>query len=596
MAACGQTSSGGSDEGTKDSQRINVMFVCDEWKSSKGGLSTFNRELAVNLVGAASEKLKVYCYVSQSDDQDREDARKSGVTLLTAQKLPGTSNRHDWLKIPPPELPYPDIVIGHGRKFGQPAYFIKRMTNSQWVQILHVFCEDLGKHKSSKELEDHPAVDTIQEYEEKHEHELELCEVADAVVAVGPGLQQKYRSCLPDTKVEVITPGVTDSFSVNQLPQWQLDEEEVFRIGVFGRAAHEDLFLKGYDIIADAIGNLGGKFKMTFFGSPSGEQRKLEKWFLKKTKISRDQLTIHSYVDQGQMKRKFRESNMFVLPSREEAFGLVALEAISAGVPVLVSEKAGIAKVLQKVEGGNSVIITPNNPEEWARRIHQLSQQTPEERHATALHLRQNYKKTYSWETECQKFSALIENLKDEAAEGRPVPMANKENINRGSEDNINSNQQVVQGNRKRPRTKADAKLQHFIPAVLEAALWRFLGKIFGNRSLIESRGLKWGDIFLQKDSKTCKERLVLKGGDSKSHQGQGELENEALQSAAVRYYKAFESHRPHEMCQPGSPFYLAVKYKRKDGDPVWYMKKPQGVNKIGKMPQTKARNKCPRL
>jgi len=593
MAACGQTS-GSSDEGTKDSQRINVMFVCDEWKSSKGGLSTFNRELAINLVRAASEKLKVYCYVSQSDDQDREDARKSGVTLLTAQKLPGTSNRHDWLKIPPTELPNPDVVIGHGRKFGQAAYFIKRMTNSKWVQILHVFCEDLGKHKSSKESEDHPAVDTIQEYEEKHEHEKELCEVADAVVAVGPGLQQKYRSCLPDTKVEVITPGVIDSFPVNQLPQWQLDGEEVFKIVVFGRTAHEDLFLKGYDIIADAIGNLGGKFKMTLVGSPSSEQRKLEKWFLKKTKISRDQLTIHSYVDQGQMKRKFRESNMFVLPSREEAFGLVALEAISAGVPVLVSEKAGIAKALQKVEGGNSVIITPNNPGEWARRIHQLSKQTPEERHATALHLRQNYKKTYSWEIQCQKLSALIENLKNEAA-GRPVPTANMENINRGSEDNTNSNQKVVQGNRKRPRTEADAKLQH-IPAVLQAALWRYLGKIFGNRSFVESRGLKWGDIFLQKDSKTYKERLVLKGGGSKSHQGQGELENEALQSAAVRLYKAFKIHRPHEMCQPDSPFYLAVKYKRKDEDPVWYMTKPQGVNKIGKIPQTKERNKHPRL
>ena len=206
MAACGQTSSGGSDEGTKDSQCINVMLpACDEWKSSKGGLSTFNRELAVNLVGAASEKLKVYCYVSQGDDQDREDTRKSGVTLLTAQKLLGTSNRHDWLKFSPPELPNPDIVIGHGRKFGQPAYFIKRMTNSQWVQILHVFCEDLGK--STKGSEDHPAVDMMQEYEEKHEHEIELCEVADAVVAVGPALQQKYRSCLPDTKVEVITPG-----------------------------------------------------------------------------------------------------------------------------------------------------------------------------------------------------------------------------------------------------------------------------------------------------------------------------------------------------------------------------------------------------
>ena len=28
---------------------IDVMFICSEWGSKKGGLSTFNRELAVNL-------------------------------------------------------------------------------------------------------------------------------------------------------------------------------------------------------------------------------------------------------------------------------------------------------------------------------------------------------------------------------------------------------------------------------------------------------------------------------------------------------------------------------------------------------------------
>lgn len=293
----------------------------------------------------------------------------------------------------------------------------------------------------------------------------------------------------------------------------------MFRIVVFGRAAHEDLFLKGYDIIANAIGILGEKFKMTFVGSPSGEQRKLEKWFLKETKISRDQLTIHSYVDQEPMKRKFKQSNLFVLPSREEACELVALEAISAGVPVLISKKAGIAKALQNVDRGNSVIVTSDNAKEWAEKLHQLSKQTPQQRHTNALHLRQNYKKTYSWETERRKFSALIEDLKIEA-EGRPVPMANKENTNRDSEDNINTVQRVLQGNRKWPRAEAVDKLQYFIPTVLQATLWQYFGEIFGYRSLIESCGLKWGDVFLQKDPKTCNKRLVLKGGVSKSHQG----------------------------------------------------------------------------
>lgn len=396
---------------TNDAHVTNVMFVCEEWKSTKGGLSTFNRELAVNLVKNSREKMKIYCYVAQSDESDREDARKNGVTLLTAEKLPGHPNRHDWLRIPPRELPNPDVVIGHGRKFGQPAYFIVRMTNSKWVQILHVFCEDLGKYKSSERSDSRPAVDTIDENEDKHELEIELCEVADAVVAVGSALQQKYTVCLPDTEVEVITPGIIESFSVSQLPQRRLNGEEVFRIVVFGRAAREDRNLKGYDIIAHAVGSLGEKFKLKFVGSAAREQRELEDWFLTNTNIKRDQLTVHRHVDQGGMKRKLKESDLCVLPSRTEAFGLVALEAISAGIPVLISKEAGIAQALQKVEGGHSVIVTPNDPEEWAKRIQQVSRQNAVERHKNAIRLREKYKITYPWETECKKFSALIENL-----------------------------------------------------------------------------------------------------------------------------------------------------------------------------------------
>lgn len=133
-------------------ERINVLFLCDEWKSSKGGLSTFNRELAVNLEKTTNDTVKIHCYVSQSDEQDREDARQHGVNLITAQRVPGSTDPLSCLKIPP-QLPHNnniDIVIGHGRKFGLPAYFITNHTKCKWVQFVHVFCEELGKHKKSK--------------------------------------------------------------------------------------------------------------------------------------------------------------------------------------------------------------------------------------------------------------------------------------------------------------------------------------------------------------------------------------------------------------------------------------------------------------
>jgi len=119
-----QTSRAASiDEQQKDSKRIDVMFLCDEWKSSKGGLFTFNREIAVNLAKTTSDSINVHCYVAQSDELSRADARQHGVQLITARSIPGSSEPFDWLKIPPPELPNPDIVVGHGRKFGTLCLF-----------------------------------------------------------------------------------------------------------------------------------------------------------------------------------------------------------------------------------------------------------------------------------------------------------------------------------------------------------------------------------------------------------------------------------------------------------------------------------------
>ena len=404
--ACEHTSSA---ELQKNLRCINVMFLCDEWKSSKGGLSTFNREFAVNLAKTTGGSIKVHCYVSQSDELSREDARQHGVNLITARSMPGSSDPIDWLKIPPQELPNPDIVVGHGRKFGTQAYVIVQTAKCKWMHFVHVFCEDLGRFKATQSA----AVDTIEENEKKHKSEIELCKAADKVVTVGSRLQKKYSRSLPSIKVERITPGILQKFSIES-SQLVKDRSVVknFNVFMFGRASFEDLTLKGYDIVANAIGSLDKTFELTFVGSSPGEHRKIERWFLDNTCISRNQLTIRGYCsEQDELKMMFHESDMIALPSRTEGFGLVALEAISAGIPVLVAGESGIAEALHEVEGGESVIVESDDAEEWAQRIQRLSDQSPEERESSAKLLRANYNKTYPWSHECEKFKRMIERL-----------------------------------------------------------------------------------------------------------------------------------------------------------------------------------------
>ena len=399
-----------SEEEQKEQKLIDVMFLCDEWKSSKGGLSTFNREFAINLAQATTGSMKIHCYVSNSDDRDRKDAKQHGVNLITARNVPGSADPLECLKFPPSELPNPHLVIGHGRKLGIPAYSLVQNTKCKWIQFVHVYCENLGKYKESSTA----AEDTIEENERKHKMEIELCKAADAVVAVGSRLQQLYSRSLVSVKVELITPGIFEKFSNKS--QLAVDRSVVknFNVFMFGRATFEDLSLKGYDIVANAIGSLGKKFKLTFVGSSPGEHQKVEQWFLDNTCINRNQLTIRGYCSQQEeLKMMFYQSDLVSLPSRTEGFGLVALEAISAGVPVLVSAESGIAEALHKVEGGQSVVIESDDDDatQWVQRIKELSNQSPEERQTNAMKLRENYSKVYSWSGECERFKEMIKNI-----------------------------------------------------------------------------------------------------------------------------------------------------------------------------------------
>lgn len=108
----------------------------------------------------------------------------------------------------------------------------------------------------------------------------------------------------------------------------------------------------------------------------------------------------------------FHQSDLVALPSRTEGFGLVGLEAISCGVPVLVSGESGLAEALQEVQGGSNVIVqSDDDAVEWARRISEVSSQSPEERQTNARELRENYRKVYPWRMECERFKGLIENV-----------------------------------------------------------------------------------------------------------------------------------------------------------------------------------------
>ncbi len=74
--------------------------------------------------------------------------------------------------------------------------------------------------------------------------------------------------------------------------------------------------------------------------------------------------------DEALLTSAYREARVLVLPSEYEAFGLVLLEALAEGTPVVASRVGGIPEVVE--EGKAGLLVPPRSPEELAQAIEAL--------------------------------------------------------------------------------------------------------------------------------------------------------------------------------------------------------------------------------
>ncbi|XP_044166049.1 uncharacterized protein LOC114972567 isoform X4 [Acropora millepora] len=398
-----QVATGGC-ESLISSKKLKVTLLGSEWGSTKGGLSTFNRELAIHL--AKNDNVEVSMYLPQCSEKDKRAAAKLRVDLLEVEKKPAC-DPIEWLASVPREHCM-DFVIGHGIHLGRQVPRIKELhPNCKWIQFVHTDAEELGMSK------DYPC--PIVKGEKKHEAEVELCEWADRVVAVGPKLSETFarylRSSGKDQDIINFTPGIFSEFSnIKQAAE----EGGTFHVLVFGRGDKEDFHVKGYDIAARAVAKLKDEeccFKLVFVGAPNGEEEKVKKRFLDEG-ISPNQLIVRSAKDREQLAKQFCQADLVIMPSRTEGFGLAALEALSAGLPVLVSDNSGIGKALKEVPYGSNCVVNlefnDTDPMKWAEAIKAVCRKERKVRLKEAILLRQSYIATYQWEEQC---STLVEKM-----------------------------------------------------------------------------------------------------------------------------------------------------------------------------------------
>ena len=101
-----------------------MTLLSSEWGSTKGGLSTINRELAIQL--AKNDNVEVSMYLPLCSEEDERAAAEFRVHLLRAKEKPGYHDPIDWL-VSVPKDHHMDVVIGHGIRLGRQVPVMKEL-------------------------------------------------------------------------------------------------------------------------------------------------------------------------------------------------------------------------------------------------------------------------------------------------------------------------------------------------------------------------------------------------------------------------------------------------------------------------------------
>ena len=382
---------------------LKVTLLGSEWNSSMGGLSTINRQLAIHLAKHSEVDVTLLVPQSACSEDERRMASSHDISIQEAEELVGYTDCLEWLISPPGDLVI-DFVLGHGAKLGKQAQVIRKSHSCKWIQVVHTAPEELAMHKNYSK--------PISKGEEKNLTEVELCKLADAVLAVGPKLTDaistQLRSCKSQEDILQLTPGTFREFyDVKQAPK----ESNKFKVLTFGRGDPEDFSLKGYDISARAIFELKDRsYSLIFVGAPDGKQDEVAANLLK-SGIDKNQLTVRKFVhSKERLKELFCEVDLCIMPSRTEGFGLTALEALSAGLPILVSGNSGFGEALCTVPSGKSFVVESEDPGDWAKAIAGIRQKERSDRLKDIQQLRSSYEEKFSWEKQCD---ILVEKMWD---------------------------------------------------------------------------------------------------------------------------------------------------------------------------------------
>ena len=179
------------------------------------------------------------------------------------------------------------------------------------------------------------------------------------------------------SKINVISNGIClDDFDPDKVDrglfrkEFKLNDEKIFLfVGRLMPEKNIQLLLNAFSKI-DWSDPKNEKLKLVIVGTGDYEKELYAK--TKELKLD-DKVLFTGKIDDTQLKRAYRDCDFFILPSLAELEGMVVLEAMAMGAPVLVAGGPGSAAPFLLDEGGNGYVFDPHDADALSKLIIKMS-------------------------------------------------------------------------------------------------------------------------------------------------------------------------------------------------------------------------------
>ncbi|PIU19136.1 MAG: glycogen synthase [Elusimicrobia bacterium CG08_land_8_20_14_0_20_59_10] len=205
-------------------------------------------------------------------------------------------------------------------------------------------------------------------------------EAADAVIAVSAGMKKDIMSCydVPASRIHVIHNGIDlaeyrRSSSTAALRKWGIDPKKPYVLFV-GRITRQ----KGIIHLVNAIPHIDPEAQIVLCaGAPDTKEiaAEMEAGVAKIKKIRKNVIWIQKMLPKGEVIELYSHAAVFCCPSIYEPFGIINVEAMACGAPVVASAVGGILEVVLPEKTGLLVpfrpkkdgTYEPRDPEKFSR-------------------------------------------------------------------------------------------------------------------------------------------------------------------------------------------------------------------------------------